>query len=151
MSALTLLVVAPLTLANSIAGAIVSLQRGEGVGWLGIDTGLSTRQDFIYGLGTSIAPPLWFMVLFVAAMWAAATRGGGVRPLGIWALMLAGLAIVIGTLGEPLTYEALSVSGVGTAEFFVVSINFALGLALAILGVKALVGGRVAPQNENVF
>ena len=148
---MTLLVVALLTLANSILGAVVSLQRGEGVGWLGIDTGLSTSGDFLYGLGTSIAPPLWFLVLFVAAMWASATRAGGARRLGVWALTLAGFAILIGTLGEPLTYGALSLSGLWSAEFFVVVINLALGLALAVLGVRTLVSERVAPKNENVF
>lgn len=146
-----LIVVALLLLVNSIVGAVVSIARDEGVGWLGIDTGLTAEQDFLFGLGTSIAPPAWFLVLFAIAVWVAAMRGGRARRLGTLALTLAGLAIVIGTLGEPLTYQALSLSGLWSAEFFVVAINFALGLALFVLGVRTLVRGQVAPKNENVF
>jgi hypothetical protein len=146
-----LIVVAYLTLANSVVGAVISLERGEGVGWLGIDTGLTTRQDFLYGLGTSIAPPLWFLVIFAAATWVFATRGGPARRIALWLLTLIGLTIIIGTLGEPLTYQALSLSGLWSAEFFVVTFNFALGLAMLVLGARTLLAERVAPKNENVF
>ncbi|MGH2795364.1 MAG: hypothetical protein ACRDKG_13795 [Actinomycetota bacterium] len=135
---------------SSIAGAVVSIAREEPAGWLDIDTGFGARDDFLYGLGTGIAPPLWFLMLFVASMWAA-TRGGRARRLGVVGLTLAGSAIVIGTLGEPITYRALSASGVGSAESVIVAANFALGAALLVMGVRVWLAERVAPNNENVF
>lgn len=148
---MALIVFSFLTIANSIFGAVISLRRGQGVGWLGIDTGLTTHQDFVYGLGTSIAPPLWFLVLFCVATWVFATKGGRARLVGLWLLTLIGLTIIIGTLGEPLTYEALSLSGLWSAEFFVVAFNFALALGMLVLGARTLAAERVAPKNENVF
>ncbi len=147
---MALSIVAFLTIVNSIIGAAIAIDREEPAGWLGISTGLTAQNDFLYGLGTGISPPLWFLILFVAASWAA-IWGGRARRLGTAALTLSGLIIVIGQLGEPITYRALSASGFGGAESVVVIGNLVLGAALLTFGARALVADRVAPQNENVF
>ena len=147
---MALSIVAFLTVVNSVVGAAVAIDRNDPAGWLGISTGLTAKQDFLYGLGTGISPPLWFLILFVAASWAPIWSGRA-RRLGLSALTLSGLIILIGQLGEPITYRALSASGLGGAESLVVIGNLILGVALLYFGARALVADRVAPQNENVF
>lgn len=150
MPAMALSTAAFLTVVNSVVGAAIGIDREEPAGWLGISTGLTAKQDFLYGLGTGISPPLWFLVLFVAASWAP-IWGGRARRVGIAALTVSGLIILIGQLGEPITYRALSASGLGGAESWVVMGNLILGAALLVFGARALVADRVAPKNENVF
>lgn len=147
---MALSIVAFLTVVNSVIGAAIAIDREEPAGWLGISTGLTARNDFLYGLGTGISPPLWFLILFVAASWAP-IWGGRARRLGTAALALSGLIILIGQLGEPITYRALSASGLGSAESLIVIGNLILAAALLFFGARALVADRVAPQNENVF
>lgn len=139
-----------LTVLTSILGAGIAIDREYPAGAFGLSTGLTARNDFLYGLGTGISPPLWWLVLFVAASWAP-IWGGRARRLGVWWLTLSGVTILVGQLGEPITYDALSASGLGGAESAVVIGNLILGVALSVLGARALVAGRVAPQNENVF
>jgi hypothetical protein len=74
----------------------------------GSTSGLPVVQDFIYGMGTALGPPLVWMVaqaLLTSLAWNQRNRRG---TWGVIGLTLFGAATFIGALGEPITYELLN-------------------------------------------
>jgi hypothetical protein len=74
----------------------------------GSTSGLPVVQDFIYGMGTALGPPLVWMVaqaLLTSLAWNQRNRRS---TWGVIGLTLFGAATFIGALGEPITYELLN-------------------------------------------
>jgi hypothetical protein len=75
----------------------------------GSASGLPVVQDFIYGTGTSLSPPLlWWMVPQALLTWLAWNQTNRRSTWGVIGLTLFGAATFIGALGEPITYELLN-------------------------------------------
>ena len=75
----------------------------------GSTSGLPVVQDFIYGSGTAMSPPLlWWMVPQALLTWLAWNQMNRRSTWGVIGLTLFGAATVIGALGEPVTYELLN-------------------------------------------
>ena len=75
----------------------------------GSTSGLPVAQDFIYGMGTALGPPLlWWMVPQALLTWLAWNQMNRRSTWGVIGLTLFGAATFIGALGEPITYELLN-------------------------------------------
>jgi biotin transporter BioY len=72
-------------------------------------SGLPVVQDFIYGMGTALAPTLlWWMVPQALLTWLAWNQKNRRSTWGVIGLTLFGATEIIGALGEPITYESLN-------------------------------------------
>ena len=74
----------------------------------GSTSGLPVVRDFLYGMGTALAPPLVWMVAQALLTWLAWNQMNRRRTWGVIGLALFGAIGVIGALGEPITYELLN-------------------------------------------
>jgi hypothetical protein len=75
----------------------------------GLTFGLLLVQDFIYGMGTALGPPLlWWLVPQAFLTWLARNQKNRRSTWGVIGLMLFGAFEFIGALGEPITYELLN-------------------------------------------
>jgi hypothetical protein len=74
----------------------------------GSTSGLPVVQDFIYGMGTALSPPLCWMVLHAFLTWLAWNQMNRRSTWGVLGLTLFGATEFIGALGEPITYELLN-------------------------------------------
>ncbi len=85
----------------TIAGVVaIVLQRPAG--FAGRSTGLSASQDFLFGIGTALSPPIWWIAIqLLLTRWA--PRKDRLGRVGIWALIAFGVGECIGALGEPIT------------------------------------------------
>jgi hypothetical protein len=89
------------------AGVAIVLNRPAQFG--GSISGLPVVQDFIYGMGTALSPPLlWWMVPQALLTWLAWNQMNRRSTWGVIGLALFGAATFIGALGEPITYELLN-------------------------------------------
>lgn len=120
---------------NALGGAAVAIDRDLPAGFLGMSTGLAARDDFLFGFGTALSPPLWFVMLFTLAM-LLSTREDRWRRRAIAVLAVAGAIVFVGQLGEPITYTVLSSGGFDGPAAAVVLANLVLGPALAIIGAR---------------
>jgi hypothetical protein len=98
-----------LYLAWSSAGAVVAIVSDRPAEFGGSTSGLPVVQDFIYGSGTAMSPPLlWWMVPQGLLTWLAWNQRNRRSTWGVIGLGVAGAATFIGALGEPITYELLN-------------------------------------------
>ena len=67
-------------------GTIIAIVENRPAEFAGFSTGLPVAQDFLYGNGTAMSPPLYMLI----------------------ALAILGLFTVIGALGEPMLLEILN-------------------------------------------
>jgi hypothetical protein len=89
-------------------GAVVAIVLNLPAQFGGSTSDLSVVQDFIYGMGTALGPPLVWMVaqaLLTSLAWNQMNRRS---TWGVIGLTLFGAATFIGALGEPITYELLN-------------------------------------------
>src|SRR5215213_3196273 len=90
---------------GAIAAIVLNLPAQFG----GSTSGLPVVQDFIYGTGTALSPPLlWWMVPQALLTWLAWDQRNRRSTWGVIGLALFGAATFIGALGEPITYELLN-------------------------------------------
>jgi hypothetical protein len=89
-------------------GAVVAIVSNLPAQFGGSTSGLPVVQDFIYGMGTSLGPPLWWMVPQALLTWLAWNQMNRRSTWGVIGLTLFGAATFIGALGEPITYELLN-------------------------------------------
>jgi hypothetical protein len=74
----------------------------------GSTSGLPVVQDFIYGMGTAMSPPLVWMIAQALLTWLAWNQRNRRSTWGVIGLTLFGATTFIGALGEPITYELLN-------------------------------------------
>jgi hypothetical protein len=90
----------------SIAGVVaIVLNRPAEFG--GSTSGLPVVQDFIFGMGTALSPPILGMVAQAFLTWLAWNQTKRRSRWGVIGLTLFGVAEYGGALGEPITYELL--------------------------------------------
>jgi hypothetical protein len=90
----------------SIAAAIAIAENRAGE-FAGFSTGLPALQNFLYGMGTGMSPPLLHLIVQVVFTILAPRRDqwGGVGVVG---LAFFGLLTVIGAIFEPINLELLN-------------------------------------------
>ena len=86
--------------------AIVAIAENRAGALAGFSTGLPVMQDFLYGMGTAMSPPLYWLMTQVALTILAPRRDrwGGIGVVGLAIFGLSG----IGALGEPINLELLN-------------------------------------------
>jgi hypothetical protein len=90
-----------------IAGVVaIGLNRPAEFG--GSTTGLPVVQDFIFGMGTALSPPISWLVAQAFLTWLAWNQTKRKSTWGVIGLALFGVAEFGGALGEPITYELLN-------------------------------------------
>jgi hypothetical protein len=90
-------------------GGVVAIILNLPAQFGGSSSGLHVVQDFIYGMGTALGPPLlWWMVPQALLTWLAWNQRNRRSTWGVIGLTLFGAATFIGALGEPITYELLN-------------------------------------------
>ena len=91
----------------TIAGVVaIVLNRPAEFG--GSTSGLPVVQDFIFGMGTALSPPILWMVAQAFLTWLAWNQMKRRSTWGVIGLTLFGVAEFGGALGEPITYELLN-------------------------------------------
>lgn len=87
--------------------AVVAIAENRPGEFAGFSTGLSPLQNFLYGMGTGMSPPLIHLMVQVAFTMLAPRRDrwGGVGVVG---LAIFGLLTVIGAIFEPINLELLN-------------------------------------------
>jgi hypothetical protein len=90
-------------------GAVVAIVLDRPAEFGGSTSGLPVVQDFIYGMGTALGPPLlWWMVPQAFLTWLAWNQMNRRSTWGVIGLTFFGPFEFIGALGEPITYELLN-------------------------------------------
>ncbi len=89
-------------------GAVVAIVSNRPAQFGGSTSGMPVVQDFIYGSGTAMSPPLWWLVPQGLLTWLAWNQRNRRGTWGVIGLGVAGAATFIGALGEPITYELLN-------------------------------------------
>ena len=89
------------------AGAAISLTQHLPDGATHASNGPQVWRDFISGGGTAMSPPLPIMLLFAAAIAAAASRRW-LGTLGAAAVAIGGVAFTLGIAIEPITHQVLA-------------------------------------------
>ena len=87
--------------------AVVAITENRAGEFAGFSTGLPPLQNFLYGMGTGMSPPLLHLIVQVAFTMLAPRRDrwGGVGVVG---LAIFGLLTVIGAIFEPINLELLN-------------------------------------------
>src|SRR5262245_12888590 len=119
------------------AAGIVAIAQNRPAGFAGQATGLSATNDFLFGIGTALSPPLWWIAIqALLTRWA--PRPDRIGRIGIYGLILFGVLECVGALGEPITY---TVFAPGTFDPFLAIVQagmIVLPAIMAVFGVRAL-------------
>src|SRR6476660_5433911 len=83
-----------------IAG-LVAIAQNLPAEFAGSSTGLTATQDFMYGMGTALSPPLYLLPIQIALLWLARRRDRW-GQVGVGGLTVIGLMTCFGALGEPI-------------------------------------------------
>ena len=89
-------------------GAVVAIVLNLPAQFGGSTSGLPVVQDFIYGMGTALSPPLVWMLAQALLTWLAWNQMNRKSTWGVRGLALFGATVFVGVLGEPITYELLN-------------------------------------------
>jgi hypothetical protein len=85
-------------------GAVIAIMENRPAAAGGFSTGLPVLQDFLYGNGTAMSPPL-YMLIALAIFTILAPRHDRWGVVGVGGLTMAGLLFCIGALVEPILFE----------------------------------------------
>ena len=98
-----LIVCSVLYVVLALIATVVAISENRPAEFGGSSTGLPVVQDFLYGMGTAMSPPLYHLIAQVALTILAPRRDrwGGVGVVGLAIFGLSG----IGALGEPIILE----------------------------------------------
>ena len=88
-------------------GTIIAIMENRPSEFAGFSTRLPAAQDFLYGNGTALSPPL-YMLIALAILTVLAPRRDRWGGVGVVGLTIFGLFTVSGALGEPMLLEILN-------------------------------------------
>jgi hypothetical protein len=87
--------------------AVVAIAENRTGEFAGFSTGLPALQNFLYGMGTGMSPPLLHLIVQVVFTILAPRRDRW-GELGVVGLAIFGLLTVIGAIFEPINLELLN-------------------------------------------
>jgi hypothetical protein len=114
------------------AGVAITENRASNAG--GWSTGLTPVQDFLYGNGTAISPPL-YMIVAVVIFTLLALRNDRWGRVGIGGLIIGGLLFSIGMLVEPIVPEIFSPATFDLTKAVIVAGLIILPLTMMVFGI----------------
>jgi hypothetical protein len=119
----------------ALVGAGVAIRENRPSDPGGWSTGLPALQDFLYGNGTAMSPPL-YMIIAVAVLTLLAFRRDRWGKVGVGGLTICGLLFSIGALVEPILFEIFKPE---QFDFFKTVIEIGMiiiPLVMMVLGVR---------------
>ena len=111
--------------------AIAENSPSDPGGW---STGLPALQDFLYGNGTAMSPPL-YMIVAVLIFTLLASRNDRWGKVGIGGLTICGLLFSIGMLVEPIVPEIFSPATFELTKAIIVTGLIILPLSMMVFGI----------------
>jgi len=99
-----LITISILYMVFALIGAVIAIMENRPAAAGGFSTGLPVLQDFLYGNGTAMSPPL-YMLIALALFTVLAPRRDRWGTVGVGGLTIAGLLFGIGALVEPILFE----------------------------------------------
>ena len=125
----------------SILATIIALLYDRPAVFAGTSTGLPVFQDWLFGMGTAMSPPLGWM-LVQAIFIAIAPRPSRWGRLGVAGLTLIGFTNLIGQLAEPISYEVITPATFNPILALIVAGMSILPFLMMIFGIQALSAKR---------
>ena len=128
-------------IAANLAGAWVSVENKRPYDLKFVDEpGRSGRigDDWLYGWGTGLAVPMWFLA-GVAVLTVAVSFGGRATKYGGVAMMLVGAASLTFTLSNQLTYDRLDATDVDRGETAIIGASLLLAGLLILIGLLTVI------------
>jgi hypothetical protein len=99
----------------------------------GSSTGLPVTQDFLYGMGTALSPPLYTVIIQIVLL-IVALRKDLWGTIGVLGLALIGLLTFIGALSEPINRKIFNPATFDPLKALLVAAMILLPLAIVVFG-----------------
>jgi hypothetical protein len=117
-----------------IAGGI-AIAENLPAEFAGFRTGLTATQDFLYGMGTALSPPLHTLIIQLAFLLMLPRRDkwGNVGVLGLTVL---GLITCIGALGEPINQRVFNPATFDPVKAVIMAGMILIPVAIVVFGLK---------------
>ena len=116
----------------ALLAGLVAISENLPAEFGGSSTGLSVRQDFLYGMGTAISPPLYTVIIQLVLLMLA-PRKDRWGMLGVLGLALIGLFTFIGVLSEPINRRIFGPATFDPLKALLVAAMIFLPLAILVL------------------
>ncbi len=127
--------------AANLAGAWVSVDHDRPYDLSFLDTpGKVDRigDDWLYGWGTGLSVPLWFLAA-VAILTVVVSFGGGATKFGAVLVMLAGAASLAFSLSNKLTLDRLDATAADRTETAIIAATLFLAGMLVLVGLLTVI------------
>lgn len=131
-----LLVCSSLNLVSASLGAWLSVTTHLPARFGGLLSGNDVLRDFLLLNGTALSPDL-AMLLGQIVLIVCATRAGRAGMMGVVGLTLLGAVTILGQLGEPIAFRALSPATFNAPQAVLVGTNLLSSLGMFTLGAVA--------------
>ena len=125
----------------SLIASALAISENRPAEFGGTSTGLSVVQDFFYGQGTAMAPPLYWLVI-QAIFTILAPRRNGWGIFGVAGLTVFGLLSGIGALGEPIIKEIFNLTTFNIFKAFLQAGMIILPFLFMVLSIIELLRRR---------
>lgn len=126
-----------LYVAWSLIAATVAIAQDLPAEFAGFASQLSVAEEFVYGMGTALSPPLYWLAVLVVlvALLGRADVWGKVAAAG---LALSGVLTAIGAVGEPITTRVWSPATFDPPLAAIQAGMILIPIAMAVLGWREL-------------
>ena len=121
----------------AVIGAVVAIAENRPANAGGFSTGLPVLQDFLYGNGTAMSPPL-YMLVAQAIFTVLALRRDRWGTFGVGGLTIAGLLFGVGMLVEPILLEIFNPASFDLLKALIVIALVIVPLVILVFGVREL-------------
>jgi hypothetical protein len=118
----------------SLIATGIALAENRPAEFGGSSTGLPVLQDFLFGQGTAMSPPLYWLVaqVVLSVLSPRRDRWGAVGVIG---LAIFGLLLGIGALGEPIFLETFSPATFNLPKAVIQAGMIVVALLMMVLGI----------------
>lgn len=119
----------------AVIGAVVGITENRPANAGGFSTGLPVMQDFLYGNGTAMSPPL-YMLVAQAIFTILAPRRDCWGTFGVGGLTIAGLLFGVGMLVEPILLEIFNPASFELFKALIVIALIIVPFVMMVFGVR---------------
>ena len=119
----------------ALIGAAVAILESRPSDPGGVSTGLPVLQDFLYGNGTAMSPPL-YMLAAQAIFTILALRRDRRGTFGVGGLTIAGLLFGVGMLVEPILLEIFNPATFDLFQALIVIALIVVPLVMLVFGIR---------------
>lgn len=125
----------------ALIGAVVAIIENRPANPGGFSTGLPVLQDFLYGNGTAMSPPL-YMLVAQAIFTVLAPRRDRWGAFGVGGLTIAGLLFGVGASVEPILWEIFNPATFDLFKALIEAGLIIVPLVMMVFGIREWAGRR---------